>query len=171
MILWKFASISESIYSSSLSLLSHRPGRGWIDDACMAWFQEKVSFLSLHPPFILPLRPSLIPEILFSQRQSLSFHNQRTNSLGEEPGDISSQEAIDGYRNHQGSEYLRSERRHLEEGLGAQEWGRSREENLRSLVMNISSFIVLPKVIRGAWASDILENILFTLMKSHHFNC
>lgn len=150
MILWKFAIISESVFSSSLSLLSHRPRRSWIDDACMAWFQGKVSFLSLYPSFILPLRPSLVFEIFFTQRQSLSFHNQRTNSLVEEHGDLSSQEAVDGYRDHQGSEYLRSERGHFEEGPGAQEWGRSRKENLRSLVMDISSFIVLPKVMGGA---------------------
>lgn len=117
-ILWKFAITLESAFSSCLSLLSQGPCRGWIDNVCMTWFQEKVSLSNLYTPFILPLPPSLVPEILLA-KDTLSFHNQRANSPGEECDDIWSQEAIDGCRDHQSSEYLRSERRHLEEGLGA----------------------------------------------------
>lgn len=121
MILWNFAVISENTFSSSLSLLTQSPCRGWIVDDCMAWFQEKVSLSSLYPSFILPLPPSLVPEIL-SAKDSLSFQGQRTNSFGKECGDIWSQEAVDGCRDQQGSEYLSSERGHHEGGLGAWEW-------------------------------------------------
>ena len=119
-ILWKFAITLESVFSSSLTLLSQGPCRGWIENVCMTWFQEKVSLSSLYNRFILPFLPSLVPEILLAKDTVFLFTIKR-QTPGEECDDIWSQEAIDGCRDHQGSEYLRSERRHLEEGLGAQE--------------------------------------------------
>lgn len=106
----------------------------------------------------------------FSQRQSLSFHSQRTNSPGEECDDIWSQEAIDRCRDHQRSGYLRSERGHLEEGEHKNK-GRSRKENLGTLVMNTFYLTVLPKLVGGgASACYSLENTFFTLLKSQYFS-
>lgn len=154
MVLWKFAIISESAFSFSLSLLSQGPCRGWIDDACMTWFQETVSLSSLYPPFILPLPPSLVPEILLAKDRSFLF-TARGQTLWER------NVMTYGYKKLlMGAETTKplsiSGQR---EGTLKKVWecknkGRSRK-NLGTLVMNIFYFTVLPTFSSHLWKVNI----------------
>lgn len=170
-ILWKFAIISESAFGSSLSLLIQGPWSGWIDDVCMTWFQEKVSLSSLYPPFILPLPPSLVPELLLAKDRAFLFtvrgqtlqernvmtYGHKRLLIGAETTSVLS---IWGQR--EGT---------LKKGWEHKNKGRSRKENLGTLVMNIFYLTVLPKLVGGgASACYSLENTFFTLLKSQYFS-